>query len=133
VFLILFLYHLLSLLYVVLISFSAFPVFFFPQVELQIVVFFISLIIHHYKFTFSIDPTTELFSKPFLIFRIYLSLFFLLEFRYFISEHVKLFISSITQVSDQNERLGNVLFYVFLVFTFVDIPFVPIILLSKRI
>ena len=70
--------------------------------------------------------------KLFLIFGIYISLVFLLEFRYFIFENVTLGIYSITQVSDPNERLGNVLFYVFLVFRFVDISFVPIILLSKR-
>ena len=47
VFLILFLYHSISLLYVVLISFSAFPIFFSPQVELQILVLFFS---HYWLF-----------------------------------------------------------------------------------
>ena len=45
-FLIPFLYHSLSLLYVVLVSFSAFPILFSPQVELQILVLFFS----HYWF-----------------------------------------------------------------------------------
>ena len=46
-FLILFLYHSIFLLYVVLISFSAFSIFFSPQVELQILVLFFS---HYWLF-----------------------------------------------------------------------------------